>query len=61
LKDFLELSEIIDPDIITAEERYKRLKRNNRKGVQHKDTTYTRGLLQAVDEVNTYIETKGSK
>lgn len=61
LRDFLELSEIIDPDIITAEERYKRLKRNNRKGVQHKDTTYTRGLLQAVDEVNTNIETKWNK
>jgi hypothetical protein len=29
-KDFLELSEIIDPDIIPPEERYKRLKRNNR-------------------------------
>jgi hypothetical protein len=42
LKDFLFLSEIIDPDIITPEERYKRLKRNNRSGVQHKDTTYTR-------------------
>ena len=60
-KEYLELSEIIDPDIITSEERYKRLKRNNRKWVQHKDTTYTRGLLQAVDEINTYIETNWSK
>ena len=60
-KDFLELSEIIDPDIITPEERYKRLKRNNRDGVQHKDTTYTRGLLQAVDEINLFIETQWKK
>jgi hypothetical protein len=61
LQDFLILSEIIDPDIITAEERYKRLKRNNRDGVQHKDTTYTRWLLQAVSEINLFIETDWKK
>lgn len=61
LMDFLELSEIIDPDIIPPVERFKRLKRNNRWGVQHKDTTYTRGLLQAVEEINQYILTDGAK
>lgn len=61
LLDFLELSEIIDPDIIPPMERFKRLKRNNRSGVQHKDTTYTRGLLQAVEEINQYIITDGAK
>jgi hypothetical protein len=30
LMDFLELSEIIDPDIIPPRERFKRLKRNHR-------------------------------
>lgn len=61
LKDFLELSELIDPDIIPPLERYKRLKRNNRNGVQHKDTTYTRWLLQAVDEINLYLDSQGKK
>lgn len=60
-KEFLELSEIIDPDIIPPAERYKRLKRNNRDWVQHKDTTYTRGLLQAVKEINLYLDTQGNK
>ena len=60
-KEFLELSEFIDPDIIPPLERYKRLKRNNRSGVQHKDTTYTRWLLQAVDEINLFLETQGKK
>lgn len=59
--DFLELSEIIDPDIIPPTERYKRLKRNNRSWVQHKDTTYTRGLMQAIEEINEYIFTDGKK
>ena len=58
---FLELSEIIDPDIIPPLERFKRLKRNNRSWVQHKDTTYTRWLLQAVEEINLYIETQWKK
>ncbi|MCP4523912.1 MAG: DUF1704 domain-containing protein, partial [Candidatus Gracilibacteria bacterium] len=61
LMDFLELSEIIDPDIIPPEERFKRLKRNNRSGVQHKDTTYTRGLLQAIDEINSFISSQGKE
>jgi len=59
--DFLELSEIIDPDIIPPRERFKRLKRNNRSGVQHKDTTYTRWLLQAIEEINEYILSDGNK
>ncbi len=61
LMDFLELSETIDPDIIPPSERFKRLKRNNRSSVQHKDTTYTRGLLQAVEEINQYILSDGNK
>jgi|TARA_Y100001960_G_C14352040_1_gene670040 hypothetical protein len=52
--EFLEISEKIDPDIIPPIERFKRLKRNNRAGVQHKDTTYTRGLLKAISHVNLY-------
>ena len=60
-KEFLELNEIIDPDIIPPLERFKRLKRNNRDWVQHKDTTYTRGLLQAVEEINVFLDTNGKK
>lgn len=55
LKEFLELSEIIDPDIISVNDRFLRLKRNNKYWVQHKDTTYIRWLLKAVLEVNKYI------
>lgn len=61
LMDFLELSEIIDPDIIPPRERFKRLKRNHRSWVQHKDTTYTRWLIQAIEEVNEYIISDGQK
>lgn len=58
LLDFLELSEKIDPDVISPIDRFNRLKRNNKKWVQHKDTTYTRWLFKAIDEVNKYIKTK---
>ncbi|MFK7779851.1 MAG: hypothetical protein QM490_01775 [Candidatus Gracilibacteria bacterium] len=61
LLDFLELSEKIDSDIISPTDRYIRLKRNNKAGVQHKDTTYTRGLFKAIDEINKYIKSKGKK
>ncbi|MDD2871255.1 MAG: hypothetical protein PHS49_04655 [Candidatus Gracilibacteria bacterium] len=61
LKEFLELSEIIDPDIISVNDRFLRLKRNNKYGVQHKDTTYIRGLLKAVLEVNKYIISDGKE
>lgn len=58
LLDFLELSNKIDPDIISVIDRYLRLKRNNEKWVQHKDTTYTRWLLKAIEEINIYIKSK---
>jgi len=58
LVDFLNLSEIIDPDIISPEDRFLRLKRNNKAWVQHKDTTYTRWLFKAVKEINKYIKSK---
>jgi hypothetical protein len=56
LLDFLKLSEKIDPDVIQPQERYDRLKRNNKLGVQHKDTTYTRWLFKAIEEINKYIK-----
>ena len=56
LVDFLELSEKIDPDVISAQDRYERLKRSNKLWVQHKDTTYTRWLLKAIEEINKYIK-----
>ena len=59
--EFLELSEKVDPDIISPFERYKRLKRNNRSWVQHKDTTYTRGLLKAIKYVNQFYASEGKK
>ena len=55
LLDFLELAEKIDPDVISPAERYYRLKRNNHNWVQHKDTTYTRWLFKAIEEINKYI------
>jgi len=58
LLDFLELSEIIDPDVISPIDRFNRLKRNNKKWVQHKDTTYTRWLYKAIKEINKFIVTK---
>ena len=58
LFNFLELSEIIDPDVISPIDRYNRLKRNNKLGVQHKDTTYTRWLLKAIKEINLFIKSK---
>jgi hypothetical protein len=58
---FLELSEIIDPDTVSPHERFMRLKRNNLNGVQHKDTAYTRGLLQAIDEINLHTLTQWKK
>lgn len=61
LMEFLEISEKIDPDIIPPIERFKRLKRNNRAGVQHKDTTYTRGLLKAISHVNLYNSSEWKK
>ena len=61
LIDFLELSEKIDPDVISPIERYYRLKRNNLNWVQHKDTTYTRWLFKAVEEINKYIISKWKK
>lgn len=59
--EFLELSELIDPDVIPPIDRFFRLKRNNKKSVQHKDTTYTRWLFEAIDNINKYITTKGKK
>ena len=61
LIDFLELSEKIDPDVISPIDRFYRLKRNNKKHVQHKDTTYTRWLFKAIDEINLFIKTKWKK
>ena len=58
LLDFLELSEKFDPDVITAQDRFDRLKRNNKKHVQHKDTTYTRWLFKAIKEINKFIKSK---
>jgi hypothetical protein len=58
LLDFLELSEKIDPDVISPIDRYNRLKRNNKLGVQHKDTTYTRWLLKAIKQINLFIKSK---
>ena len=55
LLDFLELSNKIDPDILSPIDRYFRLKRSNDKWVQHKDTTYTRWLRIAANKVNIYI------
>lgn len=55
LIEFLELSNIIEPDIISVKDRFFRLKRNNKNNVQHKDTTYTRWLLKAVKKINNYI------
>ena len=61
LIDFLELSEKIDPDVISPIDRFYRLKRNNKKNVQHKDTTYTRWLFKAINEINLFIKTKWKK
>lgn len=61
LLDFLELSNKIDPDIISPLDRYYRLKRNNKYSVQHKDTTYTRWLLKTVNIINNYIKSKWQK
>ncbi len=58
LLDYLNLSEKIDPDIISPNDRFLRLKRNNKAWVQHKDTTYTRWLFKAVEEINKYIKSK---
>lgn len=55
LLDFLELSNKIEPDILSPIDRYFRLKRSNCNWVQHKDTTYTRWLFIAASEVNKYI------
>lgn len=52
--DFLELSEKVDPDILSPIDRYFRIKRSNCNWVQHKDTTYTRWLFIAANEVNEY-------
>ena len=58
LLDFLKLSEKFDPDVITAQDRFDRLKRNNKRHVQHKDTTYTRWLFKAIKEINKFIKSK---
>ncbi len=58
LEDFLELSYKVKKDIISPSDRYKRLKRNNKNHGQHKDTSYTRWALQAVDEINKYIKSE---
>ncbi len=58
LLDFLELSEKIDTDVISPKARFDRLKRNNKTYVQHKDTTYTRWLLKAVNQINKFIKSK---
>ncbi|MDD2907682.1 MAG: hypothetical protein PHH98_03500 [Candidatus Gracilibacteria bacterium] len=59
LLDFLQLYEKIKKDIISPKDRFDRLKRSNNKGVQHKDTTYTRGLFQVASEINKYILSDG--
>ena len=61
LIDFLEIVEKFDPDVSNFKDRFDRLKRNNKFWVQHKDTTYTRWLLKAINEINTYILSKGLK
>lgn len=58
LYEFLDIIQCIDPDTISIEDRYRRLKRNNRVSVQHKDTSYTRGLFKAVNQINLFINTK---
>lgn len=55
LMTFLELHEKISPDVIEIKSRYDRLKRSNHQRIQHKDTSYTRWLFQAIDMINTYI------
>ena len=55
LIDFLEIVEKFDPDVSNFKDRFDRLKRNNKFWVQHKDTTYTRWLLKAINQINTYI------
>jgi len=61
LLDFLELSEKIDPDVISPIDRFNRLKRNNKNSIQHKDTTYSRWLLKVVKEINLFIKSKWKK
>lgn len=61
LRDFLELSNKIDPDIISVYDRFYRLKRNNKNWVQHKDTTYIRWLLKAIEEINKFIISDGKE
>ncbi len=59
--EFLELLEKIDPDNLTPKDRFDRIKRSNKNFVQHKDTTYTRWMFFAANEVNKYILTNGKK
>jgi hypothetical protein len=61
LLNFLLLCEKISPDSISPIDRFYRLKRNNKTGVQHKDTTYTRWLFKAIKEINKYIKSKWKK
>ncbi len=55
LLEFLELNEKIEPDTIEVKSRFDRLKRSNNKLVQHKDTSYIRGMFQAAELINQYI------
>lgn len=52
LEEFLEVLEVLSPDTTTVKKRVLRLKRNypyNFPGSQHKDTSYSRGILKMKD------------
>lgn len=55
LKDFLNLQEKMWVLNNSPKERFLRLKRSNIDWVQHKDTTYYRGLVKLVEEINKNI------
>jgi hypothetical protein len=61
LKKFLEVSYKMDKDTMLPQARWMRLKRNNRDGVQHKDTTYMRGMFRAIKELNQYLKSWGTE
>ncbi len=61
LMDFLNIYEKLEADVIPPKARLDRLKRNNKSHVQHKDTTYTRWLFKAVDNINLFITSKWKK
>lgn len=55
LIEFLTLNEKIEKDTIEVLSRFLRLKRSNKNGTQHKDTSYIRWLFEVAEEINKYI------